>query len=103
MIINNSKIVKDKKDFLIYTMYSLSSRLFIIYCKTLVLEFHIAKKNGILNGGSSTEKANYFNIDLLSNARYLKLIYTFYPELIRLLDINVSNFTQYLQEILEGT
>ena len=103
MIINNSKIVKDKKDFLIYTMHSLSSRLFIIYCKTLVLEFHIAKKNGILNGGSSTEKANYFNIDLLSNTRYLKLIYTFYPELIRLLDINVSNFTQYLQEILEGT
>ena len=60
MIINNSKIVKDKKDFLIYTMYSLSSRLFIIYCKTLVLEFHIAKKKGILNGGKFYRKSKLF-------------------------------------------
>ena len=103
MIISNSKIVGNKKDFLIYTMYSLSSKLFIIYCKTLVLEFHIAKKNGNLEGKTSTEKADYFNINLLSDARYLKFVYTLYPELIRLLDINVSNFIQYLQEILEGT
>lgn len=101
--IENSKIILDNDLFFEKIFFSVSQKLFQIMYKTLILELRIAKNENLLNGKTPEERGYYFNDVLLNKKNYLNELYSSYPELIRIIDLQVINFINYLNELLKNT
>ena len=102
-IVTISNIIDDKKNFFCDLILSISKKLIFLSYKVLIFETKIAKQSGILQGSNSEERAEYFRNTLLSDTKYLEELYNSYPELIRLLSLNIKNYVNYIKEILNNT
>ncbi|MDR2074071.1 MAG: type 2 lantipeptide synthetase LanM [Oscillospiraceae bacterium] len=100
ILIKNSEIIKNKKEFLPNLVLSLLKDLLTVSYQVLVFEINLAKNEKLLAGKTSKERADYFDKVLLKDENFLKNIYFAYPELIRLLDLTSANFINYIEEII---
>lgn len=87
------------KDIITYMI----SNLHTIAFKVMVYDTNEARLNNLLKGNSPEERANFYSEVLLKDESYLNSLYKEYNELIRLMDISVSNSVDYIKSIILNT
>jgi type 2 lantibiotic biosynthesis protein LanM len=101
--INESKIIKDPLCVFEQAISYIVSTLHIIAFRTLILEVNIANDEGRLVGNTSTERANYFKDNLLTDQKYIYELYKEYIELTNLMHLKVKYSMEFIIDIIANT
>ena len=101
--INLSKIVENKDEFMKFSIYEIVKRLNEVYLRVLIAEINKLSKEDKLIGETPKERGTYFRDVFLRKDRYLENVYTFYPELTRLLKNSVENQVDFICKIINDT
>lgn len=105
-IINLKEEIGDKRDLVADSFYEtiqhqLEQQLQTICLRTLIVEMHVYKENGLLRGKTSQEEYSYFCKEVIEKEDFIQKIFGKYPELQRCVKEKLKYIIDYYLEVVE--
>lgn len=105
-IINLKEEIGDKRELVADSFYEtiqhqLEQQLQTICLRTLIVEMHVYKENGLLRGKTSQEEYSYFCKEVIEKEDFVQKIFGKYPELQRCVKEKLKYIIDYYLEVVE--